>query len=116
MNPLISPLSHIPLITLKFRPSQKGLIKLSKHTLISYLIVAIVFFGGGLFYLFNPFFVGETEAAWFNDNWAYRKEVPITANAAADTNAFFSFTLDTATLITAGQLQSACQDIKQTNI
>lgn len=95
---------------------QKGFIKLSRNTLISYLIISTALFGSGVIFLFNPFGTTETQAAWFNDNWAYRKEVPITANAAADTDAFFSFTLDTSALITAGQLQSSCQDIRVTDV
>ncbi len=95
--------------------NQTGLIKLSKNLLVTYLITFLALSSITGLFLFNPFGTKETQAAWFNDNWAYRKEVPITANAAADTDAFFSFTLDTATLITAGQLQSSCQDIRVTD-
>ncbi len=94
---------------------QSGAIKLSKQLLITYLVGFFAFSGIAGLFLFNPFGTKSAEAAWFNDNWAYRKEVPITANAAADTDAFFSFSLDTATLITAGQLQSSCQDIRVTD-
>ena len=62
---------------------QKGFIKITKHLLINYLIVATVFFGGGLFFLFNPFGTKSTDAAWFNDNWAYRKAITVTVTSSA---------------------------------
>lgn len=58
-----------------------------------------------------------SKAAWFNDNWAYRQAIPVTStNGSVQTNVFISFTIDTATLITAGRLQSSCQDIRITDI
>lgn len=99
-----------------YRINQRGLMKLTKQAVTTYLIIFFAFSSVAGLFLFNPFGTKEAEAAWFNDNWAYRKEVPITANAAEDTDVFFSFTLDTATLITAGQLQSSCQDIRITDV
>lgn len=96
--------------------NQKGLIKLSKHTLVSYLIVSTIFVGTGLIFLFNPFTSGpkEAQAAWFNDNWAYRKSYTLPTHSALETNVYVTLTIDTSTLVTAGKLQSDCDDIRFT--
>ena len=96
---------------------QSGFIKLSKHTLISYLIVSTVLVGSGIIFLFNPFGGGikQAEAAWFNDNWSYRKIIPITANTGVDTASYVAVTLtNTNTLVSDGQLQSDCGDMRFT--
>ncbi|MBI2595346.1 four helix bundle protein [Candidatus Daviesbacteria bacterium] len=94
---------------------QKGFIKLTKKTLTTYLIIFFALSGSGLLYLFGPW-TKSTQAVWFNDDWAYRQEVPVTStNGSAQSNVFISFSLDTATLITAGKLQSSCQDIRITD-
>lgn len=85
--------------------NQKGFIKFSKHTLVSYLIVSTIFVGSGLIFLFNPFSGGpkEAEAAWFNDNWAFRQPITITHNAAvSDTKV--KFDIDTAAIIGNGSV------------
>lgn len=56
--------------------SQKGLLKLTKNTLISYLIVSTVLLGSGLIYLFGPF-TKSSKAVWFDDNFAYRQNVAL---------------------------------------
>lgn len=97
-----------------YQITQEGFIKFTKRSLTSYLIVSTLFVGTGLIYLFNPF-IKEADAAWFNDNWLYRQEVPVTANTGVDTNTFISFSLNTATLLSADRIQSACQDIRVTD-
>src|ERR1035437_9676064 len=60
---------------------------------------------------------GISEAAWFNDSWGFRKAIRVTSTeGAVQNNVFVSFTLDTASLITAGKLQSNCQDIRVTDV
>lgn len=87
---------------------QKGFIKLSKHALINTLIITTVLFGTGIAFLFNPFGTSTADAAWFNDNWSYRKTMPITAHTADETDRYISITIaDTDDLVTASQLQSA---------
>ena len=95
---------------------QKGFMRLTKQALIGYLIAFITFSSITGLFLFNPWSTKTADAAWFNDNWGYRKEIPVTANTGVDTNTYISFSLDTATLITAGQLQSSCQDIRVTDV
>ncbi|MDO8452859.1 MAG: DUF2341 domain-containing protein, partial [bacterium] len=69
----------------------------------------------GLF-LFNPF-VKKTEAAWFNDNWSYRKAITVTVTSTASDilNLQTLLTLDTDDFITDGKLQSDCDDLRFTN-
>ncbi|MFH1601459.1 MAG: DUF2341 domain-containing protein [Candidatus Shapirobacteria bacterium] len=56
------------------------------------------------------------EAAWFNDNWLYRKAVSITNAGTAQTDYQVALTLDTATPIAAGKMQADCADIRITDI
>ncbi len=55
-------------------------------------------------------------AAWFDDSWLYRKAVNLTNSSGSNLTAFqVSFTLDTATLISNGKMQSDCDDIRVTD-
>jgi len=84
-----------------------------QKTLAIFLTFSIVFTGTGIVYLFNPW--GNTaEAAWFNDNWGYRTLLTLPTHSASENNVYISTTIDTATLITAGKLQSDCGDLRFT--
>lgn len=59
----------------------------------------------------------QAEASWWNSSWQYRQRVDVANSNATDLTDFqVSFTIDTASLITAGKLQSECQDIRVTDI
>lgn len=59
----------------------------------------------------------KVEAAWYDDNFAYRQRVDITNSSGGTLTDFqISMTLDTATLITAGKMQSDCDDIRITDV
>jgi len=58
----------------------------------------------------------ETEAAWFDDSYGYRQPFSFTHNADISTERAITFSLDTAELITAGVMQSDCDDTRFTNI
>lgn len=45
-------------------------------------------------------------ATWYDDNYLYRQKITIGNTGAADTNKKIKFDIDTATLITAGKMQS----------
>src|SRR3989344_1042894 len=96
---------------------QRGFIKLSKHTLISYLIVSTVLVGSGIIFLFNPFGGGikEAEAAWFNDNWAYRKAINVTITSTATDRTDVDTLLTIDTNLGSTKLQSLCQDLRFTS-
>ena len=66
-------------------------------------------FGAGLLYLTR-----STEAAWFNDNWSYRKKILFPTHSSEESDVYFQFTIDTSTLISAGKLQSDCGDLRFT--
>ena len=82
------------------------------HLLIGAIIFLILLVP--LIYLItkNP---KPSQAAWFNDSWMYRKSIPITNSGSAQTDFQISTTVDTATLITDGKLQSDCDDIRFTD-
>ena len=57
--------------------------------------------------------VKSIDAAWFNDLWSYRKRIDITNGSGSNLSNFqVSFTLDTASLITAGKMKADCSDIR----
>ncbi len=63
-------------------------------------------------YLFHP---SGTSASWWNDSWAYRQSIAISAHTSAETNVYISTTVsNTDTLVTAGKLQSDCGDLRFT--
>ncbi len=51
-------------------------------------------------------------ASWFNMSWAYRQTVTITNNGSTQTNYIVPITIDTQTLISAGKMQSDCDDAR----
>ena len=95
-------------------PNQResGFIKFTKKTLISTFIVWFVLIGTGLIYLFNPF-QKEVSAAWFNDDWAYRKPVNFTHNAAVSNT---QVELDIDTTDSPDKFQTDCGDVRFTDI
>lgn len=57
-----------------------------------------------------------TDAAWYDDSYAYRQRFSFTHNADVSTPRAVTFSLDTAELITAGNMQSDCDDTRFTDI
>lgn len=51
-------------------------------------------------------------AAWWNNTWKHRQSVAITNATTALTDYQTMVTMDTATLVTAGKMQSDCDDIR----
>lgn len=93
--------------------TQSGFIRLTKKTLVTYLITFLVFSGTGLFYLFNPFGTKSAEAAWFNDNWAYRKAITI-SNSSDYSFRYVHLNIDTTDA--PEKFQADCGDIRFTSI
>src|SRR4030042_2182806 len=58
----------------------------------------------------------STVAAWFDEAWGYRQRVDITNSGSAQTDFQVAITVDTATLIDAGKMQSDCDDIRVTDV
>lgn len=101
----------------KIRFSRRRLKRISRNTLVAYLIVSTVLVGTGLIFLLLPYFTSkEVEAAWFNDNWSYRQRIDVTNSGSAQTDFQVPFVMNTSTLISAGKMQGGCQDIRVTDI
>lgn len=58
---------------------------------------------------------GQTQAAWMDLGWGFRQRIAFTNSGSADSYKKISLSIDTATLVTAGQLQSGCQDLRFTD-
>jgi len=76
------------------------------------LIALTIFTGSGLYLLMRP---KPASAAWYDDSWAYRTEYTVNNSGAADSNKKVKFDIDTATLISAGKMQSDCGDSRFTD-
>ena len=86
----------------------------SKDRLL-FLIVFVVFVVvAAVFFVLQkkPF----VEAAWFNDQWGYRQRVDVTNAGTAQTDFQVAITLNTSALVTAGKMQSDCDDIRVTDV
>ena len=68
-----------------------------------------------IFYLVTKY-QSKGQAAWMNDSWLYRTGLTIGNTGSADSDKKVKFDVDTATLITAGKLQTDCGDSRFTNI
>src|SRR5690242_3774831 len=62
--------------------------------------------------MLNP---SSARADWYDENYAYRKKISLSNAGSALTNRKVKFDIDTATLITAGAMQSDCDDIRFTD-
>ncbi|MBU1038852.1 DUF2341 domain-containing protein [Patescibacteria group bacterium] len=83
-----------------------------KPVIITLIIFVII--SGFLGYFFFSRDVGEA-SAWWNEGWHYRKLIPITNGGSTLTDYQVAFTLDTASLISAGKMQADCDDLRITD-
>lgn len=96
----------LPSLRRRSRPNQ-FLFILSSLLLAFGLMVA-------LYSIYSP---KQTKAAWFNDGWAYRKPITVTnTTSSALTNLQYLATVSTSSEISAGKMQSDCDDVRFTNI
>ena len=58
----------------------------------------------------------KTEAAWYDDTFAYRQTVAIANAGTAQIDFQVAITLNTSALVTAGKMQNDCDDIRITDI
>lgn len=87
----------------------KGTKLLSRVFLISILLIPGIL-------LASLFITKNVEAAWFDTGWGFRQKMPVN-NTSGSTQVDFQIdvTINTATLVTNGKLQSNCQDIRFTD-
>jgi len=75
-------------------------------TILSLLLVFV-----GIFYFLNK--QPQTAEAWYSSSWEHRRPISVgntTGGALSNTDVLI--TLDTATLISAGKMQSDCDDLR----
>ncbi len=77
-------------------------------------VLVLVAAGPGAYFVFHQ--PGKV-AAWFNYSWNYRQQVTLTVPSSISiaTSIPVKLTINTSALISAGKLQSACQDLRFTN-
>jgi Concanavalin A-like lectin/glucanases superfamily/Domain of unknown function (DUF2341) len=85
--------------------------KIRVRTIVS-LVLIVLFLPVVLFSIFRP---AGSEAAWFNDSWGYRQRFSFTHNASLSERRV-TVTVNTSTLVTAGKMQSDCDDARFTDI
>jgi hypothetical protein len=81
---------------------------------ISFIIISGLSLGL-LSYYFFFYYLTPTQASWFSDSYYYRTPTTFTHNATITSPRRIEFTVDTATLITAGKMQSDCDDTRFTD-
>lgn len=87
--------------------------KLGKKSLIGLITLILVILPTALLVLFNS--AKPVSAAWADEDWGYRKSIAITAHTSSENNVYISTTIsNTNTLVTNGQLQSDCGDLRFT--
>ncbi len=88
-----------------------------KYRLAADVFIGLLLGGAVIFTMYQYLVPSTSQAAWFDDSWGYRQRIDVTStNGSTQSNVFLSISLDTATLITAGKLQSSCQDIRVTDV
>lgn len=88
----------------------KHLQKIPYKILFAVLFLAVA---GIVFFLKIGSKTDKVSAAWWNDNWRYRKAISVVNNTDFDaTNIPYKITLDTQTLITNNKLQADADDIR----
>src|SRR3989344_3238358 len=90
------------------------LVKSTRRRLAS--ITAMIVVIALLVNLIPRYFTKPVSAAWFDEAWSYRTAINFGNTGSADTDKKVKFDIDTATLITAGKMQSDCGDSRFTDI
>ena len=92
----------------------KSLQNLSYKTLFTILFFSVA---GIIFFLKIGGKTQKVSAAWWDEMWHYRKAISISNTLGSTlTNQRVKIIIDTSSLITAGKLQSDCDDIRITDI
>jgi len=79
------------------------------------LVIIIAILSGSIWFAFLR--VPKSQAAWWNDSWAYRKSVTVSNNSTyAASNIPYRVILDTQSLISAGKMKSDGSDLRVVDI
>lgn len=87
---------------------------LPKLTRLPLFFLSAVLVAGVAIAIYGFFFSNPALASWMDENWLFRQAIPISAHTAAENNVYITATIDTATPITAGKMQSDCGDLRFT--
>lgn len=86
--------------------------KLRLRTLIALGLITVLF-PIVVFSLYKP---NTPQAAWFSESYAFRQKFSFTHNASITSPRAITVTFDNAEMITAGAMQSDCDDVRFTDI
>ncbi|MEK7595865.1 MAG: DUF2341 domain-containing protein [Patescibacteria group bacterium] len=90
-----------------------GKFRFHKKKVFTFFTCILIFITlASLFYRFSS---NSAQAAWFDDSYSYRQKTTVSNSGTVQTDFQVSITIDTATLITAGKMQSDCDDIRITD-
>lgn len=78
--------------------------------IVCVLVIASIIMSSIWFLLLKP---NPAEAGWFDEDWLYRRAVPITNNTTAETNRYVSVTIDTSDTT---KFQADCGDLRFTKL
>lgn len=93
-------------------PGYKRLPLLFQKAIAVILLFTTILTTGAIPYLFSPIFKPKVEAVWFDDNWAFRKALTFTHNAAVS-NTKVKFDIDTTAA--PDSFQADCGDVRFTD-
>ena len=89
--------------------------KIPKKTIFK-IVASLIVVGGGIgYYAVTNKQEGEV-LGWMSSSWAYRREVEIENTGESElTDEDILIEIDTATLVTAGKIESDCDDLRVTD-
>ncbi len=100
-------MKHIVMKIKNFFP-KKTLYRRSLAVLLAFLILV-----PAILIIFRP---SQVAAGWFDASYGYRQKISFTHNASITSDRRITVTVDTATFISAGKMQSDCDDTRFTDI
>ena len=87
----------------------RSLLKKKKRLYFGLGIIAVLIVAISLTLFFS---LKDTDAAWWNDNWTYRRLVPVTNNTVEESNVYIAITIDTSD---TDKFQGDCGDLRFTD-
>ncbi|KKP69846.1 hypothetical protein A2X44_05265 [candidate division CPR3 bacterium GWF2_35_18] len=84
-----------------------------REKLLVCIFILTIIIPSSYFFFKNP---KPISSAWWDENWQFRIEIPLTNSSTAETDFQIAITLDTAALIDDSKMQANCNDIRVTDI
>lgn len=70
----------------------------------------------GVIFAIYTYISKPIDAAWIDESWSYRQKFTFTHNADISAERAITLSIDTAEIITAGNMQSDCDDVRFTDL